>query len=236
MLRVGLTGGLGSGKSTVAAMLRKLGAEVVSADDLGRQLMQRGEAVFQAIVDQFGPGVLLPGGELDRRALARIAFADDRAEELNAIVHPAVIARQAEIARELEARCPESVLVVESALLLETRHGGEGGWRRRFDCLLVVVAPEELRIERFTGRVLRGLPADAAAGVPERAEARRRMAQQMPDDRKAAQADWVLRNDGSLDDLERQVEAIWPLLASAAHSPGPPASMPSGPMPSGSIQ
>ena len=215
MLRVGLTGGLGSGKSTVAAILRELGAEVLSSDDLGRALMQPDEPVFRAIVEHFGATALRPDGTLDRAGLARLAFAEGRADELNAIVHPAVIARGEILAEEFAVRRPRAVFVIESALLLETPHGGEGGWRRRFDRILLVTAPEPMRVERFVER------ARATAGThPEalRTEARRRFALQLPDAEKEPLADWIVRNDGSPEALRRQVEAIWPAMLAEAHA------------------
>ena len=215
MLRVGLTGGLGSGKSTVAEMLAKRGAEVVRSDDLARALMQPGEPVYRAIAERFGPEVVREGGELDRVALARLAFGQGRVEELNAIVHPAVLARQAAMAAEVEVRRPGAVLVVESALLLQTRHAGEGGWQRRFDRLVVVTAPEALRVERFAGRLAGGAAAaagEASSAEELRAEARRRMAQQMAEGEMAARADFVVRNEGSREALEGEVDRLWALL------------------------
>src|ERR1035437_5877655 len=109
MLRVGLTGGMGSGKSTAAQMFAAHGAYVFSADEIGRGLMQPGQTVYAAIVARFGPSVVAADGSLDRGALARIAFGDGRIEELNAIVHPATIARQAELIEESAGSAPESV-------------------------------------------------------------------------------------------------------------------------------
>ena len=149
-LRVGLTGGLGSGKSTVAGMLAKKGAHVLSADEIGRSLMQPGTAVFDAIVQSFGPSVVQHDGVLNRPELARLAFAGGRVEELNAIVHPATIARQGELVDAIFARDADAVVVIESALIFETRHGD--GWRDRFDRLVLVTAPESLKIERFVLR------------------------------------------------------------------------------------
>ena len=215
MLRVGLTGGLGSGKSTVAAMLRELGAEVLSSDDLARKTMQPGEPVYREIVARFGPRVVGSGGELDRAALGAIAFGDGRIEELEAIVHPAVIAYQAALADELAGRRPDAVLVVESALLFETPHAGPGGWRSRFDRILVVTAPEDLRIDRY---LQRSAAATATDRERLRGEARQRLARQMLDEQKAAMADWVLPNGASLDDLRREVTALWPVLAAEAQT------------------
>ena len=190
-LRVGLTGGLGSGKSTVAAMFAELGAQVISADELGRQLMEPGTGVFAAIVERFGPGVVGGDGRLDRGELARIAFAEGRVEELNAIVHPATIALQGFLAEEMFAKDSKAVVVVESALIFETKFGD--GWRGRFDKMVLVGAPEELKIARF---VMRSGGADK---VGLEAEARRRLARMIPDEVKAAECDFVIVNDGSLE-------------------------------------
>lgn len=203
-LRVGLTGGLGSGKSTVAGIFAKLGAEVLSADEIGRGLMQPGEAVCQAIVDRFGPEVVKPDGSLNRPALARLAFAEGRVEELNALVHPATIARQGELAEEIFARNPEAVVVVESALIFETTYGG--GWRERFDRMVLVTAPEELKVARFVARA-------GGGDVPGlEAEARRRLAQMSPDEEKVGRVDFVVSNTGSLEELRKQAEAVWAAL------------------------
>ncbi len=201
MLRVGLTGGLGSGKSTVAAMLASLGAKVFSADEIGRQLMQPGERVFEAIAKQFGPGVVRADGSLDRPELARLAFAEGRVEELNAIVHPATIARQEELVQAVFAGDPAAIVVVESALIFETLHGGD--WRGRFDRLILVAAPDELKIARFVERTGSG----DRAGLE--AEARRRLARMMPDEEKTPRCDFVIVNDGSLEALRRSSEEVW---------------------------
>jgi len=119
MLRVGLTGGLGSGKSTVAGYLRDLGAEVIEADALGRALMEPGQPVFSSIVERFGSEVVSPDGRLNRARLAELAFQDGRVKELNAIVHPAVIAAERCWIEKVFARNPAAVAVVESALIFE---------------------------------------------------------------------------------------------------------------------
>jgi|SRR5208283_1526628 dephospho-CoA kinase len=227
MLRVGLTGGLGSGKSTAAQRFAALGAVVFSADEIGRELMQPGEAVYAAIVAHFGAGVVAadgadgsPCGTLDRSALARIAFTDGRLEELNAIVHPAVIARQAELIDEVAARDAEAVAIVESALIFETKYGGEDGGRRRFDRLILVKAPEELKIARFVARAAGSKTLSDEERRVFEAEARRRIAQQTETERNAAQCDYVLTNDGSIEQLQAQVDALWPVLKDAAmHRP-----------------
>ena len=215
MLRVGLTGGLGSGKSTVARMFAALGAEVLSADDLGREMMQPGQPAFASIVRHFGSDVLTSAGALDRTVLARLAFVEGRVAELNAIVHPLVIARQAEIAAAISARRPDAVLLVESALLFETEHAGPDGWRSRFDSILLVAASEEIKIRRAVAR------GDASVSAQEReADARRRLARQMRDDEKGRWADFVLHNDGSVDELQQQVEQLWPELQTKAQTAG----------------
>lgn len=217
MLRVGLTGGLGSGKSTAARLFAEHGAHVFSSDAIGRELMEPGHAVYAAIVAHFGPGVVMADGRLDRAALAQIAFEGGRVEELNAIVHPAVIERQAELAEKVFARDASAVVIVESALILETKYGKDaGGWRSRFDKLVLVTAPEEVKVERFVARAAGG----SAMGVERRAEleaeARRRAERQIPDEKKAALCDYVLTNDGSLTELEWQVDQLWPILLDAA--------------------
>ena len=126
MLRVALTGGLGAGKSTAGRMFRALGAHLLSSDEIGRELMQPGQPVYAAIVQHFGSQVELPGGGLDRAALGRLAFTEGRVEELNSIVHPAVISRQAEIIERIAREDPGAVVMVESALVFETLHGGAG--------------------------------------------------------------------------------------------------------------
>ncbi len=209
MLRVGLTGGLGSGKSTVARMFAEAGAHVISADDLGRQMMQPGQPVFAAIVRHFGRDVLTLRGDLDRSVLARISFAEGRIAELNALVHPAVIARQTELANDVAAREPEAVLLVESALLFETEHAGPEGWRRRFDRILVVTAPDALKVERFVSRTAKISDADPYARA---ADARSRLSRQLNDAEKIRWADFVIDNSGSLPALRGQVESLWPRL------------------------
>jgi len=226
VLRVGLTGGLGSGKSTAAALFAALGAHVLSADEIARSLMRPGEAVYDRIAATFGPSVVQQDGQLDRPALARIAFAEGRVDELNAIVHPATIARQAALAAEIAVRDRHAVVIVESALIFETKYGetkygetkygGEDGWRHRFDKLILVTAPEEHRIARFVARSAAGRALSSEETAALEAEAHRRIAQQLPDDHKAALCDYVLTNSGPLTELEWQVDRLWPLLAAAA--------------------
>ena len=221
MLRVGLTGGLGSGKSTAARLFAALGAHVLQSDAIGRELMEPGQAVYAAIAAHFGDDVVLDDGRLDRGKLARIAFADGRVEELNAIVHPAVIAREAELSEEIRARDAHAVVMVESALIFETKYGGSrgsarAGWQNRFDRIVLVTAPEEVKIARFVARSAAGeaLSEERRVGLEE--EARCRIAQQIPDEQKSALCDYVLTNGGALTELEWQVDQLWPILQAAA--------------------
>jgi dephospho-CoA kinase len=213
VLRVGLTGGLGSGKTTAARMFAAHGAYVLSADEIARALMQPGEAVYAAIFERFGAGVVGADGLLDRAALARIAFGSEdegggRVEELNAIVHPATIARQAERIAEIGAKDRDAVVIVESALIFETKFAGEGGMKRRFDKIILVKAEPELRIRRFVARAA----GTDAIGTERRkeieSEARRRMARQDAE-RNESRCDYVLVNDSSIEHLQAQVDAVW---------------------------
>jgi dephospho-CoA kinase len=217
MLRVGLTGGLGSGKSTVAGFLRELGAEVVEADALGRQVMEPGQQVYQEIVSAFGPEVVGSDGRLNRARLAQLAFQDGRLNDLNAIVHPAVIAAQQTWVDAVLARDPAAVAVIESALIFEVvrdaRARGEkdgvlADWRRRIDRILLVTAPDELKIARYVARI--NPPATAREAVE--ADARLRLSHQIPDAEKASMSDYVIDNTGDMEALRAQVNTLWQLL------------------------
>jgi len=205
MLRVGLTGGLGSGKSTAARLFAERGAHVLGSDAIGRELMQPGEAVYAAVVERFGAAIVSPDGSLDRAALARLAFEQGLVEELNGIVHPAVIARQERLIDEIAASEPDAVVVIESALIFETKFGGPLGWRERFDKLVLVTATEALKVARFLERA--GATAETKDALE--AEAHRRLALQMPDEEKAPFCDYVLHNDGDVAALAVQVEQVW---------------------------
>lgn len=202
---VGLTGGIGSGKSTVARLFEKLGAVVIDADAIVHELQAPGSPVLAEIADAFGPGVLDASGALDREALAAIVFRDPEARErLGAIVHPKVgveFARRIALARQ--ARVP--LVVCDIPLLFEGRRAGRGTASVvPFDATVVVWAPEELQIERQIAR--EGYDRD---------EALRRVRAQMPLDDKRALADHVVENAGSLEDLERRVREVHAALTGA---------------------
>jgi dephospho-CoA kinase len=197
MLLVGLTGGIGSGKSTVARLLAARGAVILDADVFAREALARGTVGFDRAVSLFGTEVVEPSGDLDRAAIAARVFSDDvlRAE-LEAIVHPEVRRRIAEgVAAEAGGH---RVVVVDSPLLIET------GTREAFAVVVVVTASEPRRIARLIAR-----------GMDE-ADARARLAAQMPLEDKAGAADVVLDNDGTETELEAQVDTLWKELASRA--------------------
>lgn len=195
-LNVGLTGNVASGKSSVAALFQRWGAAVIDADAIVHELQRPGTDVHAAIVRRFGPGVLLPDGALDRAALRDWVLADPGARrDLEAIVHPAVAARRAELVdAALERRVP--VVVSEIPLLFEALDPAA------FDAVVLVEAPEAVRRRRLMEQ--RGL-------AP--AEADRLIAAQMPSELKRARSRFVIENDGSPDDLERRSRAVWEALA-----------------------
>lgn len=190
MLLVGLTGGIGSGKSTVARLLAIRGAVILDADVFAREAIAKGTAAFDRVVALFGPEVIGPSGDLDRSAIASRVFSDEvRRAELEAIVHPEVRRRIAQgVADEAGG---DRVVVVDSPLLIET------GAHEAFPLVVVVCASDPVRIARLVAR-----------GMDE-ADARARMAAQMPDEQAVAAADVLLVNDGSEAELEAQVESLW---------------------------
>jgi dephospho-CoA kinase len=209
LLKVGLTGGIASGKSVVGEMFVALGAHLVQADQIAHELMQPGQAVYEEVVRRFGTGILNSDGSVNRPALAEAAFGgphgggSPRVAELNRIVHPAVIRRQDEWMEEVGRRDYRAIAMVEAALILEA------GAARRFDRLIVVTCREEQRVQRFAER----LKIDVEAA---RQEVRRRMAAQQPDEEKVKAADHVIDNSGSLDATQRQVRDVWAQLRTEA--------------------
>ena len=191
MLLVGLTGGIGSGKSTVARMLEERGAVVLDADVLARAVVEPGTPGHAAVTERFGANVLAPGGELDREALASIVFADPAARrDLEAIVHPEVrrlFAEGSEVYRETDR-----VVVFSAPLLVET------GMHTAFDVLVVVSATTTTQVERLMRE--RGM---SEAAILARIDA------QAPLEDKAEVADFLVDNEGTLDELDQQVERLW---------------------------
>ncbi len=208
MLRIGLTGGIASGKSAVGEMFVKLGAHVIQADAVAHWLMEPGRRVYEIVVRRFGREILNPDGSINRPRLAEAAFGTSsstsggtppRIKELNEIVHPAVIAEENEWMEDIGRRDPNAIAIVEAALILEA------GAADRFDRLIVVTCHPEQRIQRFARRL--GIPEDAA-----RAEVTRRMAAQSPVEEKINAADFVIDNSGSLEATEQQVQRVFAAL------------------------
>jgi dephospho-CoA kinase len=204
MLKVGLTGGIASGKTTVARMLAAKGAHVIFADAVAHQLMSPGEAVYAAVVAAFGREILDADGTIDRPKLAAAAF-PARVQELNGIVHPAVVAYQDGWMREIEEREPDAIAVVEAALIFEA------GAESHFDKLITVRSELEQKALRLANR--QQLPFEAARTVVQE-----RMKAQLPEDRKAAASDYVIENSGGMEELQRSVDRLWPELQKAARS------------------
>jgi dephospho-CoA kinase len=201
VLIVGLTGGIGAGKSTVAQMLAERGAVVIDVDALGRQVLVPGGRAEAAVAAEFGPGVLAPDGSIDRAALAAVAFADAGAlARLTAISHPAM---NEELVERLRVLPRGTIAVLDLAVLAESRLGRVDD-RYRYTFVVIVEAPAALREERA---VARGF---------DREDVRRRMAQQATDAERRALADVVVTNDGTPDDLKEQVDALWARLQSMA--------------------
>ena len=189
VLRIGLTGGIGSGKSTVSRLLEQRGAVIVDADAIAREVVASGTPGLAAVVEAFGDGVVASDGSLDRPALAAVVFADPEARKrLDAIVHPLVRARATEVAAAAPA---DAVVVNDVPLLVETGQAGS------YDLVLVVEADPATRVARL---VQRGLTAE---------DARARMAAQATDEQRRAVADVVLDNSGTLEELEAQVDRFW---------------------------
>ena len=202
MLRVGLTGGIACGKTTVLAMFALRGAHTLRADGVAHDLMAPGLMVYDRVVAAFGMGVLGDDGMIARAKLAAAAF-PARIAELNAIVHPAVLAFEDDWMRKMEERDPEGVAICEAALLIEA------GGKLRFDRMIVVTCTMEQKVARFAART--GMSRAVAAG-----EVMLRMAAQLPEEVKARMADYVIDNSGSREQAEQQVAEIWTKLKVAA--------------------
>lgn len=210
MLKVGLTGGIASGKSVVGEMFVALGAHLAQADRIAHSLMQPGEAVYNEVVRHFGRQILYPDMTVNRARLAEAAFGTgteraSRIEELNRIVHPAVIRSQDEWMEAVGRQDPAAVAIVEAALILEAGAAGH------FDRIVVVTCNEEQRAARFAVR--QKIDLESA-----RKEVARRMAAQLPDEKKIKAADYVIDNGGSLNSTREQVQIVWEKLRADSHS------------------
>ena len=195
--RYAITGGIGSGKSTVAAMFARLGAVIIDADAISRDLMRPTENTLSAVVAEFGPDILHPDGTLNRPALAALVFSNEDARtRLNNIVHPAVRAR-ADALVEQAWRAPgfSGIIIDDIPLLAETNRAAE------FDGVIVVRTSLEKRLSRLT----------ETRGMAEE-DARARIAAQATDAQRAAIATWIIDNDGSAENTQTQVERIWALM------------------------
>lgn len=199
MVVVGLTGGIAAGKSSVGQMFAACGAAVVNADSIAHRLQEPGTACYAAIVEAFGPEVLDPAGRIDRGRLGARVFADSALRSrLETILHPEIWQVCSAEIEQARAR-GFAVCIVEAALILET------GQQGRFDCLVVVIAPEDVQMERLRQR---GLALDAA---------RQRLAAQWSNSAKAAAADYVIGNEGSLADTKAQVQQVYMELTLFSH-------------------
>jgi dephospho-CoA kinase len=208
MISAGLTGGIGSGKSTVSALFASLGAVTLNSDEIGRQMMKPGNVVYDRIVSGFGQEVVDANGQLDRAKLAEIVFNNpEKLKHLNAIVHAPVlreIDRQVQMNRQKK---PDSVVLVESAVLFEA------GQTRRFDKMIVVWCTPEQQMQRCLANFK--LPV---------ADIERRMAAQMPPDEKKKRADFLIDTSTSIEETNRQVKGVFAQLQTlaAAHSKSAP--------------
>jgi len=191
-MKVGLTGGIGAGKSTVADLFSQKGAVVIRSDELARQVIEPQTPGFQQVIDRFGKEFVNSEGYIDRAKLAQIVFQDDAAlKDLENIVHPLVRSRTNQI---IDQHTSETIIVNEIPLLLEKK------MESLFDFLVIVISSEKNRLERLSQR---GLTAE---------QANARMAKQVSDDERKAAADFLIVNDGNLDQLEADVEKIWQTL------------------------
>jgi dephospho-CoA kinase len=203
MLKVGLTGGIATGKTYVLSVLGELGCEALDADLTAREVVQPGRPAFDEIVAHFGREILGPDDALDRTKLGAIVFADaGKRETLNSIVHPKVYEAQAQWLAEIERRNPDAIAIIDAALLIET------GSYRRFDRLIVVYCEPQTQLERLMAR-----------NHLSREEAMARIASQMPSAEKLKYADYSVDTSLGFDDTRRQVEAVFKQLKVVAASP-----------------
>ena len=199
MLRVGLTGGIATGKTTVVAMLRELGCQVLEADKIAHRMIEPGGEAYDGVVREFGSGILTPDGFVDRAKLGAIVFADPkRLARLNEIVHPPVLAEQVRQLTAIERADSHAIAVVEAALLIEA------GFHKQLDCLVVTWCTPEQQLARLTKqRAGRRLTIE---------QARQRIAAQMPVDEKRRMADEVIDCSGPMEHTRTQVNALFAKL------------------------
>jgi dephospho-CoA kinase len=201
VLNVGLTGGIGAGKSEVTRRFAALGATIIDADAIAREVVAVGTTGLEQVTAEFGTGMLAADGSLDREKLAGVVFTDDAARQrLNAIVHPLVGARVAELMSEVEG-APDGIVVNDVPLIVEA------GIADRYDVIVVVDSSVDLQLERLT--TIRGMAAEAAQA---------RIAAQANREQRLAIADHVIVNDGDLDTLDAQVRAVWAELSGSARA------------------
>jgi len=196
MLRVGLTGGIATGKSTVGAMFVELGCHLIESDQITHRLFEPGQAVHAAVVSQFGNRILARDGSIDRRILGDMVFKDPQARaRLNSLVHPAIILRQQDWLKEMEAQDPHGIAIVDAALMIEV------GTYKNYDKVIVVTSSSEIQRERLRAR---------SALSEEQIESRIRS--QMPTEEKIKYADFVIDNSGSIESTRAQVERVYEQL------------------------
>ena len=201
MVVAGLTGGICSGKSTVAAMFRRFGVTVIDADQVAHELVEPGQPFFEAVASAFGREVVGADGRIDRRRLGAMVFADPKARRrLETILHPAIILECERRIRQAEVS-GAAVCLVDAALLIES------GWYTRCDAVILVEASEAVQLDRLVAS--RGLS---------REEAILRIGSQMPQEEKRRHARYVIENEGPLEETERQVKAVWEQLRAKASS------------------
>jgi dephospho-CoA kinase len=199
MLRVGLTGGIATGKSTVGAMFVELGCHLIESDQITHQLFEPGQAVYAAVVKQFGNRILALDGTIDRRILGDIVFKDPQARaRLNSMVHPAIIQRQQEWLQDMEAQDPHGIAIVDAALMIEV------GTYKNYDKVIVVTCSPEMQRGRLRARS--ALSED---------EIESRIRSQMPNEEKIKYADFVIDNSGSIQSTHVQVETVYRQLRAA---------------------
>ena len=193
MLKVGLTGGLASGKTHVARLLEGLGCHVIHADRLGHEALQQTSEVYAQVVAEFGTDIVEENGEIDRKALGALVFPDlERLKVLNSLVHPYVFRRQEEFLEETNRQDPDGIAIVEAAIMIES------GSYKRYDRLILTVCPPETQIQRFCAR----------EGATEE-EARARLDRQMPLEEKRRFADFIIDTAGTFEETAEQTRRVY---------------------------